>query len=98
MVGDEVYGGTPKLRARPEEHGISYVMAVACSGIIAMAADGMRADEAVGLVPGDVWQRLSCAGGSKGLRLCDGALIGRGRGREVGNRGLLRRDQRRGRP
>jgi hypothetical protein len=35
----------------------------------------MRADEAAGLVPRDGWQRLSCADGSKGPRLCDWALI-----------------------
>jgi hypothetical protein len=36
----------------------------------------MRADEAAALVPKDGWQRLRCAGGSKGPRLCDWALIG----------------------
>ena len=76
VAGDEVYGGNPKLRARLEEHGLPYVMAVACSEIVAMAAGGMRADETAALVPKDGWQRLSCADGSKGPRLYDWALIG----------------------
>jgi SRSO17 transposase len=76
VAGDEVYGGNPKLRGWLEEQEISYVMATACSDVIAMAAGGMRADDAAGLVPKDGWQRLSCADGSKGPRLYDWALIG----------------------
>ena len=76
VAGDEVYGGNPGLRSWLEEQGIGYVMATACSEIIPMAAGGMRADEAAGLVPRDGWQRLSCADGSKGPRLYDWALIG----------------------
>jgi hypothetical protein len=55
-------------------------MATACSDIIAMAAGGMRADEAAALVPQEGWQRLSCADGSKGPRLYDWALIGTAEG------------------
>jgi SRSO17 transposase len=51
VAGDEVYGGNPKLRGWLEEQEISYVMAAACNDIIAMAAGGMRADDAAGLVP-----------------------------------------------
>jgi hypothetical protein len=51
VAGDEVYGGNPGLRSWLEEQGIPYVMAVACGDIIPMAAGGMRADEAAGLVP-----------------------------------------------
>jgi hypothetical protein len=76
VAGDEVYGGNPGLRSWLEERGIPYVMAVACGDSIPMAAGGMRADEAAGLVPKDGWQRLSCADGSKGPRLYDWALIG----------------------
>ena len=76
VAGDEVYGGNPGLRSWLEEQGIGYVMATACREIIPMAAGGMRADEAAGLVPRDGWQRLSCADGSKGPRLYDWALIG----------------------
>jgi SRSO17 transposase len=80
VAGDEVYGGNPKLRARLEKHGIPYVMAVACSDVVPIAAGGMRADEAAALVPKDGWQRLSCADGSKGPRLYDWALIGTAEG------------------
>ena len=66
VVGDEVYGGNPGLRGRLGEHGIPYVMATACSDVIAMAVGGMRADEAAALIPKGSWQRLSCADGSKG--------------------------------
>jgi SRSO17 transposase len=76
VAGDEVYGGNPRLRSWLEEHGVGCVMAVACSDVIPMAARGMRADEAAGLVPAGGWQRLSCADGSKGPRLYDWALIG----------------------
>ena len=48
VAGDEVYGGNPRLRAWLEEQEIPYVMAVACSEIIPMAAGGMRADDAAG--------------------------------------------------
>ena len=78
VAGDEVYGGNPGLRGWLEEQGIAYVMAVACNDVAAIAAGGMRADEAAGLVPKDGWQRLSCADGSKGPRLYDWALIGTG--------------------
>jgi SRSO17 transposase len=89
VAGDEAYGGNPKLRARLEEHAISYVMATACSDIVATAAGGMRADEALALVPKDGWQRLSCADGSKGPRLYDWALIATAEG--PGHHRLIRR-------
>lgn len=89
VAGDEVYGGNPGLRARLEEHGIAYVMATACSDVVAMAAAGMRADEAAALVPKEGWQRLSCADGSKGPRLYDWALIGTAEG--PGHHLLVRR-------
>lgn len=89
VAGDEVYGGNPGLRARLEEHAIAYVMATACSDMIAMAAGGMRADEALALVPKAGWQRLSCADGSKGPRLYDWALIATAEG--PGHHLLIRR-------
>jgi SRSO17 transposase len=89
VAGDEVYGGNPGLRARLEEARISYVMATACSDTIPLAAGGMRADEALSLVPHDGWQRLSCADGSKGPRLYDWALIATAEG--PGHHLLVRR-------
>jgi SRSO17 transposase len=76
VAGDEVYGGNPGLRRKLEEYAIPYVMAVKCSEAIATAAGSKRADELAALVPGDGWQRLSCADGSKGPRLYDWALVG----------------------
>jgi hypothetical protein len=89
VAGEEVYGGNPGLRARLEEHSIAYVMATDCSDVVAMAAGGMRADEAAALVPQQGWQRLSCADGSKGPRLYDWALIGTAEG--PGHHLLVRR-------
>ena len=76
VAGDEVYGGNPGLRSWLEGEGIGYVMAVACSEMIAVPAGRFRADELAALVPPSGWQRLSCADGSKGPRLYDWALIG----------------------
>ena len=75
VAGEEVYGGNPKLREWLEEEKIPYVMAVACSEMIATAAGARRADGLAALVPAAGWQRLSCADGSKGPRLHDWALI-----------------------
>jgi SRSO17 transposase len=75
VAGDEVYGGNPALRVWLEEEEIPYVLAVACSGVIDVAAGSGRADELAALVPAAGWQRLSCADGSKGPRLYDWALI-----------------------
>jgi SRSO17 transposase len=75
VAGDEVYGGNPKLRAWLEEQQISYVLAVACDEMIAVAAGPRRADALATLVPAAAWQRLSCADGSKGPRVYDWALI-----------------------
>jgi SRSO17 transposase len=75
VAGDEVYGGNPKLRSWLEGQEIPYVLAVACSEMIATSAGPRRADELAALVPGIGWQRLSCADGSKGPRLYDWAFI-----------------------
>jgi SRSO17 transposase len=88
VTGDEVYGGNPRLRERLEEHGIPYVMAVACDETVATAAGAKRADELAALVPAGAWQRLSCADGSKGPRLYEWALIGENR---EGSQLLVRR-------
>jgi len=46
-----------------------------CSEMIPTAAGKKRADKLAALVPGDGWQRLSCADGSKGARFYDWALV-----------------------
>lgn len=76
VAADEVYGGNPKLRENVEKNEVQYVMAVSCDAMIATAAGKKRADELTSLVPGNGWQRLSCADGSKGPRIYDWALIG----------------------
>jgi SRSO17 transposase len=75
VAADEVYGQNPGLRSWLEKRQIGYVMAVPCSEMITTAAGRKRADELAALVPGEAWQRLSCADGSKGPRLYDWALI-----------------------
>ena len=75
VAGDEVYGQNPGLRAALEQEQISYVTAVHCSEPVTVPVGERRADELAALVPEDAWQRLSCAGGSKGPRLYDWALI-----------------------
>ena len=74
FAADEVYGQNPGLRDWLEDHQIGYVMAVPCSELITVAAGRRRADALAALVPGQAWQRLSCADGSKGPRLYDWAL------------------------
>ena len=88
VTADEAYGGNPKLRKWLEEQGIAYVMAVSCDAVIPTAAGKKRADELAALVPGQGWQRLSCADGSKGPRLYDWALAGT---RSPGQHLLVRR-------
>jgi len=76
VVGDEVYGGNPRLRSWLEGEGVACVMAVAYSEMIAAAAGRFRADELAALVPASGWQLLTCADGLKEPRLYDWALIG----------------------
>lgn len=58
-VGDEVYGGNPRLRAALEECGSGYVLAVACSAEVATGEDTFRADALVKKVPKPAWEKLS---------------------------------------
>ena len=54
-----------------EDQQLSYVLAVACSEMIATSAGPRRAGELGTLVPAARRQRLSCADGAKGPRLYD---------------------------
>jgi SRSO17 transposase len=76
VTADEACGGNSELRKWLEGQGMSYVMAVSRDAMVTAAAGTKRADQLAALVPGGGWQRLSCAGGSKGPRLDDWALIG----------------------
>lgn len=53
---------------------MAFSVAVACSDMVTMVVGGMRADKAA-QVSEENWQRLGCADGSRGPRLCDWALI-----------------------
>src|SRR5260221_4955764 len=67
VAGDEVCGGNPKLREWLEGQEIAYVMAVACSEMITVAAGGCRRGPggAPG-APGGGWPRGRAAGGEGG--------------------------------
>ena len=75
VAADEVYGQNPGLRDWLEGQQTGYVMAVPCSELIPAGAGRKRADALAAPVPGQAWQRLSCADGSKGPRLYDWALV-----------------------
>lgn len=74
VTGDEVYGGNPKLRSAPEERGVSYVLAVACTAEVATKAGMFRAAPAAEL-PKHTWQKLSDGRGTKGHRFYLWAVI-----------------------
>jgi SRSO17 transposase len=73
VAGDEVYGADSALRSTCRDHGVGYVLAVACNHHIVTA--GCRVDELVAAAPGFGWQRLSAGLGSKGPRLYSWLLI-----------------------
>ncbi|MFF3734487.1 transposase, partial [Streptomyces sp. NPDC002476] len=57
VTGDEAYGQDPHLRARLEERGIGYVLAVACSTRVRInhGRTPVRADTAAGHLPATAW-------------------------------------------
>ncbi|MER6959974.1 IS701 family transposase [Streptomyces sp. NPDC000618] len=75
VTADEVYGGNPKLRTALENHGVGYVLAVACSAEVPTAAGRSRADALAQKVPKRAWQKLSAGPGAKGQRFYDWAVI-----------------------
>ncbi|MEZ3181801.1 IS701 family transposase [Streptomyces pimonensis] len=77
VTGDEAYGQDPQLRARLEEAGIGYVMAVACSTRVRINSGRtpVRADTVAGRLPATAWQRHSAGSGAKGPRHYDWAWI-----------------------
>ncbi|MCX4681916.1 IS701 family transposase [Streptomyces sp. NBC_01433] len=66
VVGDEVYGGNPKLRTALEERRIGYVLAVACSHEATASAGKFRADALAEKVPERAWQKLSAGAAAEG--------------------------------
>lgn len=75
VAGDEVSGGNPKLRAAPEERGLGYVLAVACSAEVTARAGTFRADALDAKLPRRAWQKLSAGLGGKDHRYYNGAVI-----------------------
>jgi SRSO17 transposase len=73
VAGDEVYGADSALRSACRDHGVGYVLAVACNHHIVTV--GCRVDELVAAAPGFGWQRLSAGMGSKGPRLYSWLLV-----------------------
>lgn len=53
VAGDQIYRGNPALRTWLEEEGISYVIAVTCSELVATAVGARLAGELAALVPTD---------------------------------------------
>jgi SRSO17 transposase len=68
VTADEAYGGNGPLRASLEDRGIAYVLAVACTHVLATPAGRHRADALAARLPKHAWQRLSCGDGAKGER------------------------------
>lgn len=77
VTGDEAYGQDPQLRARLEEAGIGYVLAVACSIRVRINQGRtlVRADTLANRLPRASWQRHSAGRGAKGPRCYDWAWI-----------------------
>ena len=73
VTGDEVYGADSALRTTCRDHGIGYVLAVACNHHV--VATGGRVDELLSTAPGFGWQRLSAGAGSKGPRVYSWLLV-----------------------
>jgi SRSO17 transposase len=75
VAGDEFYGADPDLRANLESRRVGYVLAIGCDRRVPTAAGLMRADELVGRLPKQAWQRLSAGAGAKGQRYYDWGLV-----------------------
>src|SRR5918995_2379668 len=75
VTADEVYGGSPTLRQWLEGRGVSYVLAVKCTELLAV--DGpqgpMRqsAEQLAAAVPATQWIACGAGHGAKGRRLYD---------------------------
>jgi SRSO17 transposase len=80
VTGDEVYGRHFKLRAKCEELGLSYVLAVGVDQHV-IAGPGrregqeFRADALVAALPVQAWRTYSAGKGAKGDRLYDWARV-----------------------
>jgi SRSO17 transposase len=73
VAGDEVYGADSGLRGVCRDHGVGYVLNVACNHHVVTA--GCRVDALAVGIPAFAWQRLSAGAGSKGHRMYSWLLI-----------------------
>jgi SRSO17 transposase len=75
VTADEVYGGSPTLRQWLEGRGMSYVLAVKCTELLAVdRPQGLvpqSAAQLVAAVPAEQWIACSAGHGAKGRRLYD---------------------------
>jgi len=80
VTADEVYGQHWKLRAKIEELGLSYVLAVGVNQHVVagpgrFAGQEFRADALIAALPVQSWRTLSAGKGAKGDRLYDWARV-----------------------
>jgi SRSO17 transposase len=75
VTGDEVYGADTALRARLQERGLGYVLAVARSHRVRTGIGQRRAIDLAVRLPAHAWQRLSAGHGAHGERWYDWTWI-----------------------
>ena len=80
VTADEVYGQHSRLRAKCEELGLSYVLAVGVNQHVIAGPgrfDGQefRADALIAALPAQAWRTISAGKGAKGDRLYDWARV-----------------------
>ena len=89
VTADEVYGADPDLRARVEELGLGYVLAIGSNRRVRTHGGAMRVDDIAAALPEHCWQRYSAGAGAKGPRLYDWAWITLVESERAGQHGLL---------
>lgn len=79
VTADTVYGNDRRLREWLEDNNQAYVLAVACTERVwvegSTGSVQVPVEQVIAELPAEVWQRLSCGVGSKGLREYDWAKI-----------------------
>jgi len=96
VIGDEVYGADPGLRAGLEDWQMRYVLGVAKSHPVTTAGGAVRADLLARKLPPQAWQRLSAGPGAKGHRWYDWAWVAIDPGMPGHHHLLIRRHRRTG--
>ncbi len=94
VTGDEVYGADPGLRADLERRQVGYVLAVAATCRVTIAAGTCQARQIAARLPRRAWQQYSAGQGARGHRYYDWAWVAIGPA-QPGHRWLLIRRNRR---